>query len=173
MHKLCLSLLACLFLLPAIALDQELTLPSEDKPKDGNSESMFDVLFGSSSNPDFQLDIGGVADERILIPESQQQWHMYNGAELVLIDKSIGMRYTERLPTGTKKNIKDFVITVHSCWKPKERGFTPDARAFLEIYEGEKKVFHNWILGDFPSINPVGHEKWEIIVSDCVSMPKN
>lgn len=153
---------------------------SEDDPNSGEQQeegvteetSILDKLFQNleGENPSDEP----VIDEQnieIRVEDPETAGSFKSGANINLIDKTLGKLYKLEIPTNTRKTVKEVSIRVNKCFSPDSKTLLPEGKALIEVYENVNgknyRIFYGWMFAQSASAASLNHNKWDITLKSC------
>lgn len=147
---------------------------SSEQQEEGVTEeaSILDKLFknveGENSSDEPVIDEQNL---EIRIEDLETAGSFKSGANINLIDKTLGKLYKLEIPTNTKKTTKEISIRVNKCFSPDSKTLLPEGKALIEVYENVNgknyRIFYGWMFAQSPSSASLKHSKWEVNLKSC------
>lgn len=106
------------------------------------------------------------AKPTVSVPRFQPlEYKKYSKAKLLLVDKIEVSNQFVVFEVGQVASLKKLNVTVDSCFNSPNH--VQSDVALIQIKQGKQPVFHGWMFANSPSLNPMEHPFYDIILSEC------
>ena len=114
-----------------------------------------------------------ISPEPEIAPLPGGKFYMSNAhlLKFTILNKQTTRLYNQELNTGGSSTFGPLTIKLLECWHSSP-DTTPDSAALLQITENRsgtkrKPLFLGWMFASTPSLNPLEHPVYDIIVKEC------
>jgi hypothetical protein len=99
------------------------------------------------------------------IEENESIWDSkpdeINAVDIQILDKISGKVFNQCIKTNMPIVFGNIEVHLKRCFK-NNIDDTKEISAFIEIYEGQKKIFAKWLFASSPSINVFSHPVYDV-----------
>ena len=150
------------------------TTQNEEQQEEGVTEepSILDTLFKNVEGE--TLTSAEPIDEsnlEIRIEDQEAVGSFKSGANINVIDKTLGKLYKLSIPSNNKKSVKELSVRVNKCFSPDNKTLLPEGKALVEIYENVNgknyRIFYGWMFAQSQSVAALNHAKWDVTLKSC------